>query len=130
LIKVSKFDLKAELLKNKTTHKDLYTKAFAKFSEVAIETLQREYSFLRLADLASLTFCGVETDGQAQEMGYDIRLAGARLIVSPDPYLGATIPLEVTGRELDLGSWASSADTRAAWHTARRRTVTGVAAGG
>ena len=41
LIKVSKFDLKAELLKNKTTHKDLYTKAFAKFSEVAIETLQR-----------------------------------------------------------------------------------------
>ena len=99
-------------------------------SHETIETLQREYAFLRLADLASLQFCGVDTSGQAQEMGYDIRLEGARLIVSPDPYLGATIPLEVTGRELDLGSWASSADTRAAWHTARRRTVSGVAAGG
>ena len=41
-----------------------------------IETLQREYAFLRLADLASLTFCGVDTAGQAQEMGYDIHLEG------------------------------------------------------
>ena len=40
-------------------------------------------------------------------MGYDIRLEGPRLIVSPDPYAGATIPLEITGRELDLASFAS-----------------------
>jgi len=96
----------------------------------AIETLQREYAFLRLADLASLTFCGVDTAGQAQEMGYDIHFADSRLVVSPDPYAGATIPLEITGRELDLASFASPADARAAWQSAPRRTVTGVVTGG
>jgi len=95
----------------------------------AIETLQREYAFLRLADLASLSFCGVDTAGQAQEMGYDIHLAGRRLVVSPDPYAGATILLEITGRELDLASFASPAEARAAWQSAPRRTVTGVVTG-
>ena len=95
-----------------------------------IETLQREYAFLRLADLASLTFCGVEADGQAQEMGYEIRLEGTCLVVSPDPYAGATIPLEITGRELDLAAFASPADARAAWTSAPRRTITGTVTGG
>ena len=40
LIKVRTADLKAELIKNKTTHTELYTKAFAKFSDYAIEALQ------------------------------------------------------------------------------------------
>jgi hypothetical protein len=95
-----------------------------------IETLQREYSFLRLADLASLTFCGVDTDGQAQEMGYEIHLHGDRLVVAPDPYAGATFRLEITGRELDVASFASAADARLAWQSAPRRTVTGVVTGG
>ena len=63
-------------------------------------------------------------------MGYDIHLAGSRLVVSPDPYAGATILLEITGRELDLASFASPADARAAWQSAPRRTVTGVVTGG
>jgi hypothetical protein len=32
-----------------------------------IETLQREYAFLRLADLASLTFCGVIRRGRRRD---------------------------------------------------------------
>ena len=95
-----------------------------------IETLQREYAFLRLADLASLAFCGVETDGQAQEMGYEIHLQGRRLVVSPDPYAGATISLEITARELDLAAFASPADARLAWQSAPRRTVSGSVTGG
>ena len=108
-----------------TAARDQYLSA----SHETIETLQREYAFLRLADLASLQFCGVDTNGQAQEMGYDIHLAGRRLVVSPDPYAGASILLEITGRELDLASFASPAEARAAWQSAPRRTVTGVVTG-
>ena len=58
-----------------------------------IETLQREYAFLRLADLASLAFCGSGADGQAQEMGYEIRLEAVAWSCRPIPTAGATIPL-------------------------------------
>lgn len=94
-----------------------------------IETLQREYSFLRLADLASLTFCGVDTDGQAHEMGYDIRMDGTRLTISPDPFEGATFEISITGREL-AASFTSVADARAAWQAAPRRTISGTVTGG
>lgn len=94
-----------------------------------IETLQREYAFLRLADLASLAFCGVETNGQAQEMGFDIGFDGTRLIISPDPFEGASFAIAITGRALP-SSFASVADARAAWQAAPRRTMTGVVAGG
>ena len=94
-----------------------------------IETLQREYAFLRLADLASLMFCGVDTGGQAHEMGYDIRLEATRLIVAPDPFDRAMFEVAITGREV-AASFGSVADARAAWQSAPRRTVSGVVAGG
>jgi hypothetical protein len=94
-----------------------------------IETLQREYAFLRLADLASLTFCGVDTGAQAHEMGYDVRLEATRLIISPDPFDGGVFDIAITGREL-ASSFASVADARAAWQAAPRRTVSGVVMGG
>ena len=97
-------------------------------SHETLETLQREYAFLRLADLASLTFCGVDTGGQAQEMGYDIRLDGSRLVIAPDPFAGASFEIEITGREL-ASSFPSVADARAAWQSAPRRTISGVATG-
>jgi len=93
-----------------------------------IETLQREYAFLRLADLASLTFCGVDTNGQAAEMGYDIHLEGPRLTIAPDPFGGASFSLEISGREL-ASSFSSVADARAAWQSAPRRTITGTVSG-
>jgi hypothetical protein len=98
-------------------------------SHETIETLQREYAFLRLADLASLQFCGVDTSGQAQEMGYDIRLHGPRLVITPDPYAGGAFDIEIAGREL-ASSFTSVADARAAWQAAPRRTVAGVVTGG
>jgi hypothetical protein len=108
-----------------TTARDRHLAA----SRESIETLQREYAFLRLADLASLTFCGVDTSGQAQEMGYEIRLEGPRLVIAPDPYAGGVFEIEITGREL-AAAFASVADARAAWQHAPRRTVAGVLSGG
>ena len=108
-----------------TAARDQYLSA----SHETIETLQREYAFLRLADLASLQFCGVDTNGQAQEMGYDIRLHGPRLVITPDPYAGGAFDIEIAGREL-ASSFTSVADARAAWQAAPRRTVAGVVTGG
>ena len=97
-------------------------------SHETIETLQREYAFLRLADLASLTFCGVDTGGQAQEMGSEIRLEGARLVIAPDPFEGASFEIEIAGREL-ASSFPSVAAARTAWQSAPRRTISGVVTG-
>jgi hypothetical protein len=107
-----------------TAARDLHLSA----ARETLDTLQREYAFLRLADLASLTFCGVDTGGQAQEMGYDIRLDGSRLVIAPDPFDGASFDLDITGREL-ASSFRSVADARAAWQAAPRRTVSGVVTG-
>ena len=107
-----------------TTARDRHLSA----SRETVETLQREYAFLRLADLASLAFCGVDTGGQAQEMGYDILMEGSRLTIAPDPFEGAVYDLAITGRELPA-SFASVADARAAWQAAPLRTVSGVVAG-
>jgi hypothetical protein len=62
-------------------------------------------------------------------MGYDIRLEGTRLTVSPDPFNGGTFEIAITGRLL-AASFASVADARAAWQSAPRRTVSGVVTGG
>jgi hypothetical protein len=94
-----------------------------------VDTLRREYVFLRLGDLASLTFCGVETAGQANEMGYDIVLREMRLVVTPDPFAGTRVPLEVQGRAIASTTFASAADASAAWEAAPIRTLAGVAQG-
>jgi len=96
----------------------------------ALETLQREYSFLRLGDLASLTFCGIDTAGQAAEMGHDLRLDGPRLIVAPDPFGGAEVALQIAARELSSTAFASADEARAASDSAPRRTLTGAVVGG
>jgi hypothetical protein len=95
----------------------------------SLETLQREYAFLRLADLASLTFCGVDTAGQSHEMGYDLRFDGIHLVVTPDPFAGDATALEITGHELAVLSFTSAAEARVAWGAARNRTLTGVVSG-
>jgi hypothetical protein len=62
-------------------------------------------------------------------MGYDIRLHGPRLVITPDPYAGGAFDIEIAGREL-AASFTSVADARAAWQAAPRRTVAGVVTGG
>jgi hypothetical protein len=94
------------------------------------EHLQDDYVFLRLGDLASLTFCGIDTAGQAGEMGYDLRLDGSRLVVTPDPFAGAEVALQIIARELATTVFGSADEARAAWDSAPLRTLTGVAVGG
>lgn len=58
-----------------------------------------DYLFLRLGDLASLTFC-TAAEMQVAEFDYTVRLEGETLIITPDPFEGAEVALQVSGRDL------------------------------
>ena len=95
---------------------------------LAAHALARDYFFVRLADLMSLAFCTTATEPQALE-DHVITLAGATLIVAPDPFAGATVPIEVPGRRLQRVSFASRAAAAQAFDEAERITITGTARG-
>ena len=79
---------------------DARARHLAAASPLTLDDLLRDYFFLRIGDLASLTFCNGWTEVQTDDLGYgySIRLEEARLVVSPDPFAGRTIPIEVTAR--------------------------------
>jgi hypothetical protein len=58
-----------------------------------------DYLFLRIGDLASLTFC-TAANMQVGEFGYMVRLDGDDLIITPDPFEGSEVPLQISGRDL------------------------------
>lgn len=95
----------------------------------SLEQLQRDYAFVRLGDIASLSFCGVDMTDLGAEFGYTLRLEGTRLTFSPDPFDGKTVPLEVPYRELPARVFASADAARHAWDGAEVRTLSGSAKG-
>jgi len=92
----------------------------AAVGQVPLDTLIADYSFLRLADLISLTFCNAWTEVQGEDHGYAIRLQDSRLTLAPDPFEGREVPIEIGGRLLRKGPFASAAAARAAWESAPR----------
>jgi hypothetical protein len=85
-------------------------------SGIARDALLSDYVFLRIGDLASLTFC--TTFAMTGEFGYSVRLdPGDQLVITPDPFGGAQVPLSIDGREIE------------GYNLARRVTVTGIARG-
>jgi hypothetical protein len=91
--------------------------------------LTRDYLFLRIGDLVSLTFCNGWTALQEDESGYTVRYDGDRLIVAPDPYAGASFPVEVPARRLANRRYQSAADLEAAFARARPVALSGVVTG-
>jgi uncharacterized protein DUF3891 len=89
-------------------------------ANVPLDTLIADYSFLRLADLISLTFCNAWTDVQGEDHGYAICFEGSRVTLAPDPFEGREVAIEIGGRLLPKGPFASSAAARAAWQSAPR----------
>jgi Protein of unknown function (DUF3891) len=102
-------------------------------AELSQADLLADYSFVRLGDLVSLTFCNGWTEPQtddAGEVGYTIRLDGARLAVTPDPFEEREIAIEIAARELPDHPYRSKSDAEMAYSAAREVTVAGVAVGG
>jgi hypothetical protein len=101
---------------------------FAAQAELGAHALARDYFFLRIGDLMSLAFCTGSTEPQALE-DHVIRLAGDTVIVTPDPFSGAVLPIEVAGRRLQTVSFASRAEAARAFEEAELVTITGTARG-
>jgi len=96
---------------------------------LGLDDLLADYLFVRMGDLASLTFCNGWTEPQADEFGHAIRFDGERLVVTPDPFVGASVSLEISGREIPNGPFQSPADIHAAFAAARAVTLRGIASG-
>jgi hypothetical protein len=98
---------------------------------LSVDDLVREYFFLRIGDLISLTFCNGWTAAQLDDSGsgYAIRLEGTRLTITPDPFEGREVPLEIAARELPNRPFQSAAEASEAFSKARHVVVEGVATG-
>ena len=99
-------------------------------SGASLDDLHHDYRCLRLGDLLSLTFCNAWPEPQADAFGYRIRFDGTRLTVSPDPFGGHEIPLEITARTLPKRRYESAEDAAREWDAAPLVDVHGVAVGG
>ncbi|HKV52069.1 MAG TPA: DUF3891 family protein [Gemmatimonadaceae bacterium] len=94
-----------------------------------LDALLRDYRWVRTGDLLSLVFCNGWTDVQIDERGGSARLLDDRLVLTPDPFAGESVPLAVTGREMPTATFDSEEDARAAYARAPAATLSGVAAG-
>jgi hypothetical protein len=78
----------------------------------SLDDLLRDYKLVRAADLASLAFCNIWKEVAADECGYAMRLEGTTLFISPDPFGGRTIEIDVEAREIGTQSFDSPAAAR------------------
>ena len=99
---------------------------YAAAAGVSLEDLHRDYVFLRLADLISLTFCNRWKEPQ-DIFGHRIAGDGGELVlVSPDPFGGESVSLEIEARVMPNRVYRDEADLAASWHDAPTTTLTGV----
>jgi uncharacterized protein DUF3891 len=96
---------------------------------MSLSDLMADYDFVRLADLISLTFCTGWSDEQRTGQ-WRIHRLGARVVIRPDPFAGAEVPMTIRARELRSEPFPSDAALNEALSGAAMTTVEGVAAGG
>jgi len=92
------------------------------------DDLAGDYVFVRLADLISLAFCTGSNERAAFD-GWSLALDGDRVLIAPDMFDGAAIPLEVEAREIPDRAWPDDDALRAAVAAARPLTIRGEVAG-
>jgi hypothetical protein len=90
--------------------------------------LASDYPFVRLGDLISLTFCTGWTDPQTFAP-WTVRRSGDRILVTPDPFGGATIPIAIAALEIYGGPFASNDELRRALDDGTSITLRGEVAG-
>lgn len=94
----------------------------------AREVFQAQYRCVQLGDAFSLQFCNAWTEAKTT-LGYRAIIDGQTLLISPDPFGGATIPLRVLGRRIAARRYRADGDLRKALATATPKIVAGEAKG-
>lgn len=95
----------------------------------AREDLDADYVFVRLGDLISLVFCTASDERPAFGGWSVVREAGGRIIVAPDIFDGAVVPLAIEARVLPARRWHDDQALRDALAVAPRVTIAGEVAG-
>lgn len=85
----------------------------------SLDQLVSDYAFVRAGDLASLAFCNNWTKVDSDGCGYATRLQGPSLFISPDPFGGRTIEIEIDAREIANQSFTSANDAHRAVASAK-----------
>ena len=94
-----------------------------------LEDLVADYPFVRLGDLISLAFCTGWTDEQ-QFGEWTVQMAGTRVVVTPDAFGGANIPIEINARPIPNRPLRMDAELRELLSEADRVTLRGEVSGG
>jgi hypothetical protein len=89
-----------------------------------METLQRDYDFVRLGDLISLVFCTAWTEPQSHG-GYTVSREGARVTVVPDAFGGRELAFEIPALEVPQRRFESDEHLRRALAAAPRVVLRG-----
>jgi hypothetical protein len=76
-----------------------------------LDELVADYRFVRLADLISLAFCTGWTEVH-RIAGWTVQLIGARVVVIPDAFGGAIVPMEIDAKEVSNRVFRSDPDLR------------------
>lgn len=95
----------------------------------SLDELLADYQFVRIGDLISLVFCNAWQEPQEDGFGRRIHLDGSRVVITPDPFEGRTIDIEIEGSLLRSNTFASAADAREAYKGAASVAIHGTAAG-
>jgi hypothetical protein len=106
---------------------DLCGRVLAAAGDVPFTFLQ-DYTVLGLCDLFSLVFCNGWREPHLME-GYEAVLEGDRLVVTPDPFGGVVVELDVPARALPMRPYWSQDDLDTAWAAAEPARLTGCAIG-
>jgi len=93
-------------------------------SGLPLEELLDDYVFVRLGDLISLTFCTGWTDVQ-RFADWSVRRDDTHVVVSPDPFGGKVVPIEVHARQLRGGPLRTDAELHEALGAAESITLRG-----
>lgn len=102
--------------------------ALANRSGLTLPALESDYAYLRLADLISLVFCTGSAD-PFEFAPWRIQPSETGVIITPDPFAGVTVPLEIEVRSLPFQRFSTSADLSDALRRAGVVMVRGTAMG-
>jgi hypothetical protein len=90
----------------------------------SLDTLLADYPFVRLGDLVSLAFCTAST--AEQRFGpWTLKPAASRVTVTPSPFAGTIVDVEISAREISVGPFLSDAELRATVGEASPRILRG-----
>jgi Protein of unknown function (DUF3891) len=88
-----------------------------------MDELLRDYRFLRIGDLASLTFCNGWSEAP-DETGHAVTFDNEHLAISPDPFAGERLSFAINARQLPATRFGSAREAAAVYNDSPTVTLT------